>query len=148
MTGEELWSRYCSQSGVSADSYHSAWAFGGAPDKLAVLVKDGKKKATASGYDIYLLDDSEKMPEVGDYSIVLDSYDNAVCVIKTTKLYVSEFDDVTAEHAAKEGEGDLSLEYWRRVHEEFFMGECEAYGIKFDGHFRVLCEEFECVYTE
>ena len=33
------------------------------------------------------------------------------------------FDEVSKEHAYKEGEGDRSLAYWRDVHEDFFAEE-------------------------
>lgn len=50
------------------------------------------------------------------------------------------FCDVTAELARKEGEGDLSLEYWQREHQRFFTRE---------GHFsedmELIMEEFEVV---
>lgn len=34
-------------------------------------------------------------------------------------LHLLRFSDVTAELARKEGEGDLSLEYWRNEHRRF-----------------------------
>jgi len=50
------------------------------------------------------------------------------------------FCDVTEEFARKEGEGDLSLEYWQKEHKRFFSGV---------GHFsedmELITEEFEVV---
>ena len=104
MTAEDLWRR----SGLTG--IYEVWAFGEAPDKLASLVKGGIKTATCSAYDLYEAED-ESLPVVGEYSVILDSHDEAVCIIRTEKVYVVEFDQVTAEHAWKEGEGDRSLEY-------------------------------------
>ena len=53
----------------------------------------------------------------------------------------------TAEHAYKEGEGDRSLEYWRKVHEEFFTEELESIDQKFNEDIKLVCEEFELVLT-
>ena len=39
-----------------------------------------------------------------------------------------------------EGEGDKSLDYWRKVHIKFFEEESEG---KFNEDMEVLCEEFE-----
>lgn len=90
--------------------------------------------------------EQESLPQVGAYSVVLDSQDNAVCIIKTKKVTVVPFNKVTAEHAYKEGEGDKSLDYWRAVHEEFFT-ECMAQaGLEFTPTMKVVCEEFELVY--
>lgn len=48
--------------------------------------------------------------------------------------------DVNEEFARKEGEGDLSLEYWQKEHQRFFIRE---------GHFsedmELIAEEFEVV---
>lgn len=146
MTEQELWKEYCKKCHVDEDTPYEAWSFGGDdPDALAQLVADGIKTATASGYDFYKMDD-EPLPNVGDLSVILNEAEEAVCVIKETKLYHTRFCEVTKEHAYKEGEGDRSLEYWRNVHKDFFEEEAQEYGISFDDNFNVLCEEFEVVY--
>lgn len=139
MTAEELWKR----SGLSGE--YEAWAFGGAPDKLAALVKNGIKTATCSALILYELE-NEPIPNQGDYSVILDSADNAVCIIRTNKVYIESFDCVSEEHAFKEGEGDRSLEYWRRVHIDFFTEEFSARKLVFDETISLVCEEFEVVY--
>jgi len=140
MTAEELWK----QSGLTGT--YEAWAFGGAPDRLAELVLQGVKTATCSAYDLYL-EEREPLPQEGDLSVILNARDEAVCIIRTTKVYVTAFDRVTAEHAWKEGEGDRSLEYWRKVHVEFLTGELAAIGREFSEQAQVVCEEFEVVYA-
>lgn len=144
MTPEELWKAYKTINPDAGDDYE-AWAFGVLPDGLAQLVLDGIKTATASGYDLYALDNAP-LPEAGSYDVVLDGQGNAVCVIKVTKVYVTEFDKVTADHAYKEGEGDRSLDYWRQVHEDFFKPYYEEAGLVFNGQSNIVCEEFEVVY--
>ena len=139
MTAEELWKK----SGLSGD--HEAWAFGEAPDKLAELVVHGIKTATCSAYDLYQIN-NEPLPKAGDYCIILDSHEEAVCIIKTRKVYVTEFCNVSEEHAFKEGEGDRSLEYWRIVHINFLTNELAAVHKTFDENTKVVCEEFEVVY--
>ena len=139
MTAEELWKR----SGLTGP--YEAWAFGDAPDKLADLVVSGIKTATCSAYDLYQLE-QEPLPQKGDYSVILNSKDEALCIIKTVRVYVSEFNKVSAEHAYKEGEADRSLEYWRKVHEYFLINELAAVHKSFDENTKVVCEEFEVVY--
>jgi uncharacterized protein YhfF len=55
---------------------------------------------------------------------------------------------VTAEHAYREGEGDRSLSHWRGVHRKFFTQELEAEGLEFSEDMKLVCEEFEVVYSE
>lgn len=140
MTAEELWD----ESGLVGD--YEAWAFGGAPDKLARLVMSGTKTATCSSLALMKLE-GEPMPKPGDHSVILDSTGNAVCIIRTTRVYVETFQRVTEEHAFKEGEGDRSLDYWRRIHMEYFSEVLGAAGLPFDEDSELVCEEFELVYT-
>ncbi|MFC3927466.1 ASCH domain-containing protein [Streptococcus caprae] len=144
MTPEDMWQAYKTINPNAGDDYE-AWAFGLLEDELAQLVLDGVKTATASGYDLYALED-EPLPSDSSYNIILDSQGNAVCVTKQTKVYVTEFCNVTAEHAYKEGEGDRSLAYWRQVHEDFFKPYYEEAGLTFSENSKIVCEEFEVVY--
>ena len=139
MTAQEMWK----QSGLAGE--YDAWSFGDDADGLAALVSSGIKTATCSAYDLYEAE-GEVLPRVGDTSLILDSRDEAVCIIRTTRVYTVPFDKVSAEHAFREGEGDRSLEYWRKVHEAFFREELASAGLEFSGNSRVVCEEFEVVY--
>ena len=123
MNAEEMWKCYCEKSGTHAD--YEAWAFGGAPDALAELVLNGIKTATASAYPLYE-QDQEPLPEEGEYNIILNAKDEAVCITKTTRVYVAPFREVSADHAFREGEDDRSLDSWRAIHRDFFTREMEA----------------------
>ena len=118
MTAEELWKK----SGLAGT--YEAWPFGGAPDKLADLVLQRIKTATCSAYDLYQIE-NEPLPQAGDYSVILNSNDQAVCIIR---------------------EGDRSLEYWRKVHERFLINELASVNKAFNENTIVVCEEFEVVY--
>ena len=55
------------------------------------------------------------------------------------------FDEVSAEHAAAEGEGDRSLAYWRRAHQRFWeRHSTDPRGFAPD--MPVVCERFEVVW--
>ena len=69
-----------------------------------------------------------------------------MCIIKTLKVYVTEFNQVSEEHAFKEGEGDRSLDYWRKVHESFLTNELASVNKSFNENTKVVCEEFEVMY--
>ena len=139
MTAQELWEK----SGLRGE--YEAWAFGDAPDALAELTARGVKTATSSAYEVYEVE-GETLPRVGDYSVILNSKEEAVCIVKTTAVSVVPFDEVTALHAWKEGEDDRSLQNWRRVHREFFTRELSALRRAFSEKTLVVCEEFEAVF--
>src|SRR5215203_3583356 len=99
-----------------------AWAFGATPeqsDELLGLVLDGTKTATSSSEGDYAKE-SEELPVPGVLGIVLDGAGHPRALVVTTEVRVVPFDQLDADHARDEGEGDLSLEHWRLVHERFF----------------------------
>lgn len=146
MTGEEMWAACAGRYGLVRGEY-DAWAFGGDPDALASLVLAGIKTATSSAYPLYELE-GEPLPEAGECSVLLNSRDEAVCVIRTDRVAVLPYRDVGAEHARREGEGDGSLAYWRQVHEAFFREEMSAAGLTFTEETPVVCEEFHVIWPE
>ena len=80
---------------------------------------------------------------MGDRSIVKDSENIDRCLIETTKVTVRPFWKVSAAFAFKEGEGDRSLAYWRKVHKKFFTKRLRRREGEFDGNILVVCEEFK-----
>ncbi len=145
MTGEEMWKEYARKAGIEHADYE-AWAFGDAADELAALAAGGRKTATSSAFPLYELK-GEPLPRAGEHSVILNSRGQAACVIRTERVYLAPFREISEEHARREGEGDLSLARWREVHERFFRREMEEAGLRFDQDMPVVCEEFSCVYA-
>ena len=68
-----------------------------------------KKTATTSNYD------KSDLPVIGEETIIQFNNENEACIVKTVSYKVMKFNEMTEELARLEGEGDLSLEYWRKV---------------------------------
>lgn len=118
-----------------------AWQMGDSPElasELANLIKKGIKTASCGSFASY--QQEESAPRIGSYNIILDGQNVPVCVIRLVSLQLARFCDINEEFARKEGEGDLSLEYWKKEHQRFFIRE---------GHFsedmELIAEEFEVV---
>ena len=142
MTPQEMWNAYKKINPSIGDEI-DAWAFGVEPDLLADLVLRGEKTATASAYDLYA---AESLPQEGTFDVILDSQNQAVCIVEITKVSVQPFNQVSAQHTFKEGEGDKSLAYWRQVHEDFFTDCLGEVGLTFTPESKVFLEEFRKVY--
>jgi len=125
----------------------TAWQFGESPDYLAQLVIDGVKTATCSAYDFYERE-GEPLPQSGEYSIILNSKDEPVCIIQTVAVEVVPFKEVPEEFAYAEGEGDRSYEYWRNVHINFFTDELKNIGKEFTEDMLVVCERFTLIHVK
>ena len=151
MTEKELWAEFCSKKNIDINTPYEAWGFGGVEendtDKLAELVLQGKKFGTASSYDEYVMEDiTDEIPKVGDYSVILNSKDEAICVIKDYDVYIRSFGDVPPFHAYAEGEGNRSLEYWRNVHTSFFKECLDETDMPFNQESKIICEKFSVEY--
>lgn len=143
MNANELWNKFTNKHQV-----YTTCQFGLTDlevDQLAVLIRDGIKVATTSAYISYVMA-KEKIPEINDYCVVLNSCHEAICIVQITNVYITKFNNVSSEHAYKEGEGDKSLAYWRRVHRQFFEQELNSYNLEFSDDMLVVCEEFKIVY--
>jgi uncharacterized protein YhfF len=113
--------------------------------ELGKLVMAGEKTGTSSLAWAYEAE-GEAPPRPGAVSIVVDGRGKALCAIRTESALAMPFGDVGDEHARAEGEGDKSLEYWRRVHEEFFARECAGIGREFSYSAPVVCERFSIIH--
>lgn len=91
---------------------NSRWTFDN--DSLFDLVRNGRKRGTCSRYS-----DKEPMTKIGDIQEIYNSRCETI-TIQITAVRKCHFCDIDNSWAEIEGEGDLSLEYWRRVHIEFF----------------------------
>lgn len=143
MTAQQMWDEYCEKTGHSGP--YEAWAFGCAPDELAQLTFDGIKQGTSSALACYVFE-GEQIPQAGDYSVILDSREEAVCIIRNVEVKQLSYREVGEREANLEGEGDRTLAYWRSVHEPFFRSELEAVGDVFSEDMTVVFEQFVKVY--
>ena len=146
MDAQNLFAQFLKKNNLPPTDF-DVFSFGTDADLLADLVLRGKKTATSSAYEVYLHENTP-LPEVGQYSVVLNGNGDAVCVICSTAVYVCAFERVAPFHAAKEGEGDGSLSYWRTAHEDYFKKELSSVGLSFTRQTPVVCEEFALVYPE
>ena len=116
------------------------WQFAGSMrqcNMLFELVKSGVKMATCWLY--------EGEVDLHEFSVLTNWDKTEKLLLKTTKVEIKKFSEVTEEHAFKEGEGDRTLQHWREVHLKFFKERCLQKGMKFDENTQIVCEEFEVV---
>ncbi|MBY8119330.1 ASCH domain-containing protein [Vibrio fluvialis] len=114
-------------------------------NECARLINDDVKRASCSlkaGYDA----DSEPLPEVGRITVVLNWQQEPVCIIRLNKVEVMPFNQISAEFAALEGEGDGTYAWWRVAHIDFFTQYAQEVGVAFDEESDIVLEYFEKVF--
>lgn len=111
-------------------------------DELIQLYLTGKKAAGSS-----LVEDfqhaGDPLPKAGNYWIILDSLGQSKCLVKTLKTVIHKFKDVPKEIAIAEGEGDLSLAYWKSAHSQLYAPHLQKWGISDIEQAIVITEFFE-----
>lgn len=125
-----------------------AEAWGNTPamaDDLGRLIAAGTKTATCSAVWEWEAE-GQAWPAVGDLTIVLDGRGQPLCLIETIEVVIRPFLEVDAAFARDEGEGDRSLDHWRRVHREFFTASLAGIGRTFSGAMPLVCERFRKVF--
>jgi uncharacterized protein YhfF len=113
---------------------------------LLALIKAGRKRAGTSL--LWAIEaDFEPLPQIDDIGIVIDHESEPAIVTRTMSVHVVPFIEVKAEYAAIEGEGDLSLTYWRDAHWAFFTRECARIGRTPSETMPVVCCVFEVLHV-
>jgi len=118
---------------VSLESF----SFGDSPelaDELCGLVLSGKKRATCWPVS------EGQQTHLGKQMAVLDGAGRPAAVVETVELTMRHFDEVDSAFAFDEGEGDRTLEYWRRAHRRYFTRRGA-----FEPNMPLWCERFRLV---
>ncbi len=114
-------------------------------DELGQLVVKGIKTGTSSALWSWEAEGT-LIPQPGLISIILNGKDQPICIIETTEVYITRFNAVDEEFARAEGEGDLSLAYWRKSHKTFFSRVLPRIEKEFSEDMPLVCERFRVIY--
>ncbi len=114
---------------------------------IAPLVRNGTK--TATGDLVWSNEaDGKPGPRPGDLWIVMAGPDEPVCIVEVTEVSVFPYDEVPDEYAWEGGEGDRTVQYWRRIYWKLIVSECKRIGREPDVKAPLSMERFRLVYSE
>ena len=111
------------------------------------LVLKGVKKATSHSL-LGLQFRKEKLPKIGDFTIITDWDGNAKCIVRTTAVQLKPFYSIRESYAKIEGEGDKSLKYWKKTHWDYYTRELAPFGRVPRDSMIIVCEVFEKVFEQ
>ena len=154
MTSEmikEYWDRFLAS--LPADSPYRersyvAEGWGDSPelaDELGALIVQGTKTATCSALWEWEVE-GNPIPEAGLITVALDGRGQPLCIVETIEVTVRKYNEVDADFAREEGEGDLSLDYWRQAHRNYFSRVLRKIGKEFSEEMPLVCERFRVIY--
>lgn len=145
---EAFWNQFRETHGIAAEDYHVR-TFGDPKyaeygNQVTQLAVDGVKRATAHLAMDFELNQVPRR-EVGDYWIILWEDFKPACALEIVNVEVRSFRDVDEAFAAREGEGDGSLKFWRDCHEDYFKQQLADWGREWSEDLPVVLESFEVV---
>ncbi|MCD0480630.1 ASCH domain-containing protein [Chryseobacterium sp. LC2016-29] len=114
-------------------------------NECAELVVKKIKQATSPSV-WWFEKNKEELPKVGDLAIVTDWNGDPKAIIRTQKVEIVKYKDITPEYAQLEGEGDKTLEYWKKVHWDYYTEEMKKFDEKPNEEMKIVCEYFETIW--
>ena len=115
-------------------------------NECADLVVRGIKRATSSSLWSFEKN-NENLSHVGEINIVTNWNGIAKAIIRTIKVEQMPYNQITEEYAEVEGEGDKSLDYWKKVHWNYFSREMQSSGESPTENMIIICEQFETIWS-
>ena len=91
-------------------------------DRLVEAILDGRKTATTSLMAEFI-HDHEPLPSSGRRTLLLNSDDQPIAILRYASVSVTRLGLVTLQHVLNEGEDYKSLPEWREAHESFWTSE-------------------------
>jgi uncharacterized protein YhfF len=111
-------------------------------DEGAALILDGTKTLTSSPFWDY---PDGVIPFVGALGVLLDGAGMPRGIVETTCVEVMPFRAVTQNMARAYGEGERTVEWWRRVMGEFYRASAARHGAAFTEDTPLIWEWFALV---
>lgn len=110
-------------------------------DALIALYLDGRKTAGSSlAADFRTAGDP--LPAPGNFWIALDGKSRPRLILRTERVVRFRFKDVPPTLAAAEGEGDMSVAAWKRIHRAAYAPFLARWGIDDLDEAEVIAEHF------
>jgi uncharacterized protein YhfF len=150
-TVENYWERFLASlpsNSLYRTKTYVAEGWGDSPamaDELGALIAEGTKTATCSALWEWEAE-GNPIPQPGLITVVLDGRGEPLCIVETVDVSVRKYNEVDADFAREEGEGDLSLDYWREAHRNFFSRVLPRIVKEFSEEMPLVCERFRLVY--
>ncbi len=120
--------------------YFLPMSIGGTPDdadKGAALILDGTKTLTSSPFWLY---PDGRIPFAGALSVLLDGARAPRGIVETTRVEVMPFATVTEEMARAYGEGERTVDWWRRVIGPWYRASAARHGAVLTGDTPLIWE--------
>ncbi len=116
-------------------------------DECANLVVKKIKQATSPSVWWFEKNNID-IPQIGELAIVTNWDNEPKAIIRTKKVEIVKYKNITALYAFIEGEGDKSLAYWKKVHWDYYTDEMKEFVEYPTEEMEIVCEYFETIWPK
>lgn len=109
------------------------------------LILSGEKRAFSHSL-LGLQLRNERLPAIGDFTILTDWNGQARCILRTVAMRLTPFFSIRLSHAKLDG--SASLEIWKETYWDRYTAELSPYGRVPRDSMIVVCEVFEKVFEK
>jgi uncharacterized protein YhfF len=88
------------------------------------------------------------IPKVGDIELIVDGEGEPLCIIELTEVWIKPFNTATEHFAYEYGEGERTLEAWRRDNWEFHSRWCLEIGREPSETMPIVFQRFRLLYPK
>lgn len=113
--------------------------------EIIKLILSGSKTATSGLVKDYELA-GDSLPKEGNFWIVLNELNKPQCILRTVRVVINKFSEITEEIANAEAYGDSSVKVWKKTHLDFFTPYLEGMDIDNLDEENIVTEFFEIVH--
>ena len=148
----QMWDTYTkSNSDFKDNDIPESWYFHNNKEdanRLAILVIEGKKKASSGLYSWYKNAGAD-LPKIGTKHIITNFDGKAQAIIEITKVDTIAFNQISKDHAVFDmGTTVEPLKKWKKAHWDFFISTMEESGEKPTEDMLVVCETFKTIWPK
>ena len=112
-------------------------------DELGALIFQGIKTGICSPLWEWQAEEKPVL-QIGLITIALDGRGEPLCIVETVEVTIRKYNEVDGDFA--HAKGDLSPEYWREAHRNFFSRTLHKIGKQFSEDMPLVCERFKVIY--
>ncbi|MBT8206493.1 MAG: ASCH domain-containing protein, partial [Eudoraea sp.] len=88
-------------------------------DSLKLVLSGTKKAISHSLLGLQLR--KEPLPKIGDFTVITDWKGKARCIVRTVAVRLKPFFSIRQSYVKIEGEGNKSVENWKKSHWEYYQ---------------------------
>lgn len=145
---EDFWAAFLEETGTPETTFLENYTYFGDSEEASVDALEqflsGERTAVSHCVSAYLAT-KQRMPRIGDYTMVTDFYGNPGCILHTLDVTIAPMSELSKTLIEQECPG-VERESWLQDRRKEYTALAERFGFHYNDDLPVLMETVELVY--